>query len=190
MAAVLAPNPILLRRRTFRDGTLLLANQAANLINVPAARNIARELRALAASLKCQVDANQPRILQAPGVNDEHAQEQAIDIQHYADFIETIAEGMSRLEGIQYNETIAKFWILLQQFDDYLSSAVKELQVLQYQSVTVKFACQIEITRRLDAKKEETLNRVILFCLCYRAESSRPSAIHGLDESPSRARDA
>ncbi|KAG8792310.1 hypothetical protein FRC12_006496 [Ceratobasidium sp. 428] len=50
-----------LRRRTFRDGTVLLANQAANLVNVTAARNVACERRALALALK------------TPGINDKSA---------------------------------------------------------------------------------------------------------------------
>ncbi|KAG8792893.1 hypothetical protein FRC12_004549 [Ceratobasidium sp. 428] len=155
MAAVLAPNPTTLRRRTFRDGTILLANRAVDLINLPAARNVARELRALAVALK-------PRILQAPGVNDENAREQTNNLELYAEWIETIAERMSP-HGVDLDGT-AEFWGLVREFDEYLSNAVQELQEPQRQSTTVKLACQNEITRRLEAKKENTLNHVISFC--------------------------
>ncbi|KAG8792307.1 hypothetical protein FRC12_006493 [Ceratobasidium sp. 428] len=151
MAAVLAPNPTTLRRRTFRDGTLLLANRAADLINIPAARNVARELRAVAVALK------------APGVNDENAQEQTNNLELYAEWIETIAERMSQ-HGVDLDGTADEFWSLVREFDEYLSNAVQELQELQQLSTTVELACQNEITRCLDAKKEDTLNHVIRFC--------------------------
>ncbi|KAG8718340.1 hypothetical protein FRC09_012818 [Ceratobasidium sp. 395] len=152
MAAVLAPNLIPLRRRAFRDGSLLLANRATNLVNLPAARNVARELRTLARSLR------------VPGVNNENAREQTINVEQYAEFVETIAEQISQLEGVSLNGTTGKFWELLQEFDGYLSNTINELQSLQAESIMVKFTCQNEITRRLDAKREETMWRVLAFC--------------------------
>ncbi|KAG8719287.1 hypothetical protein FRC09_011374 [Ceratobasidium sp. 395] len=156
MAAVLAPSPVPLPRRAFRDGTLLLANRAANLINVPAARNIARELRTLAKAMK-------PHILQAPAVNEENAQQQTNNIQQYAEYVETIAERISQLDGVDLSGTAGELWELLQEFDEYISNAIEELQGLQAESIAVKFACQNEITRRLDAKREETMWRVLAF---------------------------
>ncbi|KAG8792895.1 hypothetical protein FRC12_004551 [Ceratobasidium sp. 428] len=111
MAAVLAPSLAPLPRRAFRDGALLLANRAANLINVPAARNVARELRMLAKAMK-------PRILQAPAVNDDNAREQTSDLEQYAEFIEDIAERISKLELLNLSGTSAEFWGLLQEFDE------------------------------------------------------------------------
>ncbi|KAG8718341.1 hypothetical protein FRC09_012819 [Ceratobasidium sp. 395] len=105
MAAVLAPNPTTLRWRTFRDGTLLLANRTVDLINLPAARNVARELRALAVALK------------APEVNDESAQEQTNNLEVYAEWIETIAERMSQ-HGVDLDGTAAEFWGLVREFDE------------------------------------------------------------------------
>ncbi|KAG8792894.1 hypothetical protein FRC12_004550 [Ceratobasidium sp. 428] len=152
MAAILAPSPVPLPRRAFRDGALLLANRAANLINVPATRNIARELRTLAKAMK------------APAVNEENAQQQTNNIQQYAEYVETIAERISQLEGVDLSGTAGELWELLQEFDEYISNAIKELQSLQAESIMVKFTCQNEITRRLDAQREETMWRVLAFC--------------------------
>ncbi|KAG9122915.1 hypothetical protein FRC07_000506 [Ceratobasidium sp. 392] len=151
MAAVLPPNPVPLRRRAVRDGTLLLANQAANLVNVPATGNAAHDFRAFIATLK------------APRVNDENAQEQVVDIEGYEQRVEAISAAMDQLE-VNHNGTAADFVTLLEEFDEYLASTGEELQNLQRQSLAVKFASQNEIARFLDAKKEETLNRIIVFC--------------------------
>ncbi|KAG8792314.1 hypothetical protein FRC12_006500 [Ceratobasidium sp. 428] len=152
MADVLPPNPAPLRRRTFRDGTLLLANQAANLVNVPATRNAAHEVRAFVASLR------------APGENDHSAQEQVANIQHHAQLIAAISEVTRQLEGVESNGSATDFLALIDQFNEYLSSADTELQDLRQQALIVRFACQTEITRVLEAKKEETLHRIIAFC--------------------------
>ncbi|KAG8700473.1 hypothetical protein FRC09_005931 [Ceratobasidium sp. 395] len=157
MADVLPPNSAPLRRRTLRDGTLLLANQAANLVNVPATRNAAHDLRAFVASLR-------PRILQAPGLNDQNAREQVVNIQHHAQLITAISEAMSQIEGVNSSEPAADFVALLGQFNEYLLNTHAELQYLQQRSLAVKFACQDDITRLLEAKREETLNRIVAFC--------------------------
>ncbi|KAG8719288.1 hypothetical protein FRC09_011375 [Ceratobasidium sp. 395] len=93
--------------------TRLLANRAANLINIPATRNVARELRTVAKAMK-------PHILQAPRVNDEHAQEQTNDLEQYAELIEDIAERISKLEVLNLRGTSVEFWALLQEFDEYV----------------------------------------------------------------------
>ncbi|KAG8792312.1 hypothetical protein FRC12_006498 [Ceratobasidium sp. 428] len=111
MAAVLVPPAVPLPRRALRDGTILLASRAANLINIPAARNVARELRALAKAMK-------PHILQAPAVNDENAREQTSNLEQYAHFIEEIAERISKLEGVDLSRTGPEFGVLLQEFDE------------------------------------------------------------------------
>ncbi|KAG8744861.1 hypothetical protein FRC12_014719 [Ceratobasidium sp. 428] len=158
MTAVLAPVPALRRRRrTLHDGALLLANQAVNLVNVPAATNAADDIRAFVASLK-------PRMLQAPGENDQNAREQFMNVQQQAQPIIAISQAINQLEGVDSNGTAADFLALLDQLSKYLSDTGVELQHLQQQSLTVKFARQTEITRLLDAKKEETLNRIMIFC--------------------------
>ncbi|KAG8704450.1 hypothetical protein FRC09_003527 [Ceratobasidium sp. 395] len=155
MADVLAPAPAPLhrRRRTLHDGALLLANQAVNLVNVPAATNAADDIRAFVAALK------------APGENDQNTREQFINVQQHAQPIMAISQAISQLEGVDSNGTATDFLALLDQLSKYLSDTGAELQALQQQSLTVKFARQTEITRLLDAKKEETLNRIIVFCL-------------------------
>ncbi|KAG8741531.1 hypothetical protein FRC12_015633 [Ceratobasidium sp. 428] len=159
MAAVLAPVPAPLhrRRRTLHDGALLLANQAVNLVNVPAATNAADDIRAFVASLK-------PRMLQAPGENDQNAREQLINVQRQTQPIIAISQAISQLEGVDTNGTATDFLGLLDQLNKYLSDTGAELQDLQQQSLTVKFARQAEITRLIDARKEETLNRIMIFC--------------------------
>ncbi|KAG8728484.1 hypothetical protein FRC12_021698 [Ceratobasidium sp. 428] len=119
MAAVLAPVPAPLHRRrcTLHDGALLLANRAVNLVNVPAATNAADDIRAFVASLK--VDANQPRILQAPGENDQNAREQLINVQQHAQHIMAIAQAISQLEGVDSYGTVTDFLALLDQLSKY-----------------------------------------------------------------------
>ncbi|KAG8713797.1 hypothetical protein FRC09_018316 [Ceratobasidium sp. 395] len=177
MAAVLAPAPAPLhrRRRTLHEGALLLANQAASLVNVPAAGNAAHDIRTFVTSLK-------PRILQAPRENDQNAREQVIEIQQCAQLLATFSEAISRLEDVDSNSPTVDLLTLLGQFNEYecfsasschtqadsspryLSDVDVELKNLLQQSLTVKFARQTEITRLLDAKKEETLNRIVMFC--------------------------
>ncbi|KAG8710466.1 hypothetical protein FRC09_000124 [Ceratobasidium sp. 395] len=177
MSAVLAPVPAPLhrRRRMLHDGALLLADRAVNLVNVLAATNAADDIRAFVASLKVsfvilpplwmvQADANQPRILQAPGENDQNAREQLISVQQHAQPIMAISQAINQLEDVDSNGATTDFLALLNQLSKYLSDTGAELQDLQQQSLTVKFARQTEITRLLDAKKEETLNRIMIFC--------------------------
>ncbi|KAG8687365.1 hypothetical protein FRC08_012000, partial [Ceratobasidium sp. 394] len=87
MAAVLVPTHNPLRRRAFRDGAILLANEAADLVDIPAATNVARALRESAASLR-------PRVLQVPAANDQNAQEQLVLIERYAELIEATANSI------------------------------------------------------------------------------------------------
>ncbi|KAG8717961.1 hypothetical protein FRC09_013357 [Ceratobasidium sp. 395] len=159
MATVLAPvlAPLRRRRRTLHGGALLLANQAANLVNVPAAGNAAHDIRAFVASLK-------PRILQAPGENDQNAREQVIEIQQCAQLLATFSKAISRLDDVDYESPTVDLLTLLDRFNEYLSDADAELKDLLQQSLTVKFARQAEITRLLEDKKEETLNCIMIFC--------------------------
>ncbi|KAG9099891.1 hypothetical protein FRC06_004731 [Ceratobasidium sp. 370] len=158
MAAVLAPNPNPLRRRAFRDGAMLLANEAVDLVNVPAATNVARALREWSASLR-------PRVLQVPATNNQNAQEQAAVIERYARLIEDTADSISRL-GTTTEGNSAVFLLLFQQFHEYLVAAHTEIEDLQNQPPTVRFLSQSEVTRRLEKLHEEIHNRVILFCVC------------------------
>ncbi|KAG8705276.1 hypothetical protein FRC08_001743 [Ceratobasidium sp. 394] len=148
MATALAPNPISLRRRTVGNGTLLLANEAAALVNVPAVGNAARVLRELAKSLK------------APKTNDEDAQEQNALVERYGSLLESIADRMSQLEGVHLS---AESLALFQEFSEYLVNASSELQTLQDESLVVKFTSQTEIKHRLDAKREEIFGRILMF---------------------------
>ncbi|KAG9074415.1 hypothetical protein FS749_014023 [Ceratobasidium sp. UAMH 11750] len=157
MAAVLAPDPNPLRRRAFRDGAILLANEAADLVDIPAATNVARALREWAASLR-------PRVLQVPAANDQNAREQAALIERYAGLIETTAHSISRL-GASTGGNSAAFLLLFQEFDEYFVAAYTEIQELQSQTSTTKFLSQSEVTRRLEKLHEDIHNRVILFCL-------------------------
>ncbi|KAG9079243.1 hypothetical protein FS749_008682 [Ceratobasidium sp. UAMH 11750] len=152
MAAVLVPTHNPLRRRAFRDGAILVANEAADLVNVPAATNVARALREWAASLR------------VPAANDQNAQEQAALIERYAGLIEATANSISRL-GASTGGNSAAFLLLFQEFDEYLVTAYTEIQELQSQTSTTKFLSQSEVTRRLEKLHEDIHSRVILFCL-------------------------
>ncbi|KAG8715660.1 hypothetical protein FRC08_010295 [Ceratobasidium sp. 394] len=148
MATALAPNPVSLRRRVVGNGTLLLANEAAALVNVPAVGNATRVLRELAKSLK------------APKANDEDAQEQTAFVERYGSLLESIVDRMSRLEGIHLS---AKSLALFQELSEYLVNASSELQSLQDESLVVKFTSQTEIKHQLDAKREEIFGRILMF---------------------------
>ncbi|KAG9095610.1 hypothetical protein FRC06_009630, partial [Ceratobasidium sp. 370] len=153
MATALAPNPVSLRRRAAGNGTLLLANQATALVNVPAVGNAARVLREVAKSLK-------PHILQAPKANDQDAQEQVALIEQYGDLLEGISGRMSQLEETEFS---AESLALFREFDEYLANASYELQTLQKESLVVKFTSQTEIKHSLDAKREEILGHILMF---------------------------
>ncbi|KAG9090821.1 hypothetical protein FS749_000262 [Ceratobasidium sp. UAMH 11750] len=152
MAAVLAPNPNPLRRRAFRDGAILLANEAVDLVNVPAATNVTRALREWAASLR------------VPAANDQNAQKQLVLIERYAELIEATANSISRL-GVSTGGNSAAFLLLFQQFNEYLVTAYTEIQDLQNQTPATKFLSQSEVTRRLERLHEDIHNRVNLFFL-------------------------
>ncbi|QRV92060.1 hypothetical protein RhiJN_20078 [Ceratobasidium sp. AG-Ba] len=144
-------------RRIVWDGSRLIVNEAAGLVNFQATENLSRALREWANSLK-------PRILQAPAANDKAAQEQASVIEEYAQIANDISEKLGNLNTESSIGVPEDFYLLLGEFNEYLSDAGDELRALQRQPVVVKYACQDEVKDQLERKKQETLNRIIMFC--------------------------
>ncbi|KAG8737259.1 hypothetical protein FRC10_008387, partial [Ceratobasidium sp. 414] len=152
MAAVIAPAPAPLRRRALHAGAALLATGALELVNVPATNGLAQQAQSWLATLR------------APENNDQNAREQATRTEEYAQLVETTGNMIGELGAAHQDESTSTFLFQLQQFHEYLNNALAELQNLQTQRALVKFACQAEIKNRLDAKQDEILNQVILFC--------------------------
>ncbi|KAG8792897.1 hypothetical protein FRC12_004553 [Ceratobasidium sp. 428] len=176
MATDIAPVPVQLRRRVFPAGAALLAAEALDLVNLPAANNLAQHVHEWVKSLKVsyilpfsrlnrQTDTNQPRILQAPANNDQDARDLTSYIDRYVWLAETAANFISDLDAAYQNESTAKFLLQLQGFHEYLGGLRTELESLQDERLMVKLACQTDIKSRLDEKREELLDQTILFCL-------------------------
>ncbi|KAG8718336.1 hypothetical protein FRC09_012814 [Ceratobasidium sp. 395] len=158
MATVIAPVSAQLRRRVLPAGAVLLAAEALDLVNVPAANSLAQQAHEWVKSLK-------PRILQAPANNDRDAQELTCHIDRYTRLVEAAANFVNNVGAAHQDESKAKFLLQLQGFYEYLSGLRAELDGLQDERPLVKLACQTDIKSRLDEKREEILNQAILFCL-------------------------
>ncbi|KAG8719290.1 hypothetical protein FRC09_011377 [Ceratobasidium sp. 395] len=173
MTIIAAPPPAPLRRRVLPAGAALLATEALDLVNLPAAGSLAQHahewIKSLKVSytllflrLKRQTDTNQPRILQAPANNDQDARDLTCHIDRYIRLAETAVNFVSDPDTAYQDESTARFLLQLQVFHDGLRA---ELDGLQDERLMVKLACQTDIKSRLDEKREEILNQAILFCL-------------------------
>ncbi|KAG8792898.1 hypothetical protein FRC12_004554 [Ceratobasidium sp. 428] len=160
MAAVIAPTSVPLRRRALPAGVALLATEALDLVNVPAAGTLAQQAQDWLRSFR-------PGILQAPAHNDHDARALVSRVEQYISLVEVAANAISDLDTAHQNDGTATFLYQLQSFYDYLTNTRAELRELQNQQTLVKFACQTEIKNLLDQKQDELMNQAILFCVRY-----------------------
>ncbi|KAG8719291.1 hypothetical protein FRC09_011378 [Ceratobasidium sp. 395] len=104
MAAVIVPTPGPLRRRALPAGAALLATEALDLVNVPAASTLAQQAQDWLRSLK------------APAHNDHDARGLVSRVEQYISLVEAAASVISDLDTAHQNEGTATFLYQLQVF--------------------------------------------------------------------------
>ncbi|CUA74495.1 hypothetical protein RSOLAG22IIIB_11252 [Rhizoctonia solani] len=141
------------KKRNFRNGALLAVSEAAKLVNIPLAQDVARHIRQVVVSLK-------PSVLQAPKTNDSNARELA---KHVKGLLDVMNTAIRYLEGSEVSSTSVPGDTLaeLQQFHNHLSDTYTKLQGIQTASYTTKLASQTE-TRGDILLLEKELSRTIV----------------------------
>ncbi|KAG8755204.1 hypothetical protein FRC11_006192 [Ceratobasidium sp. 423] len=141
------------RKRNLRNGALLAISEAAKLVNIPLAQDVARHIKQVAVALK-------PSVLQAPKTNDSNAKDLAKHVEGLLGVLNTAIlylDGSAIANGGVYGEML----IELHQLQARLSDTYTKLQDLQASSYTTKLASQTEIRERILQLKEE-LSRTIV----------------------------
>ncbi|KAG8730471.1 hypothetical protein FRC11_006618, partial [Ceratobasidium sp. 423] len=141
------------RKRNLRNGVLLAVSEAAKIVNIPLAQDVARHIKQVAVALK-------PSMLQAPKTNDLNAQDLARHVEGLLGVLNTAIlylDGSGIANGGVYGEML----IELHQLQAHLSDTYTKLQDLQGSSYTTKLASQTEIRERILQLKEE-LSRTIV----------------------------
>ncbi|CUA74493.1 hypothetical protein RSOLAG22IIIB_11250 [Rhizoctonia solani] len=141
------------KKRNFRNGALLAVSEAAKLVNVPLAQDVARHIRQVVVSLK-------PSVLQAPKTNDSNAGELA---KHVEGLLGAMNTAIRYLEGSEVASTSVSGYTLveLHQLHKHLSGTYTKLQGIQTASYTTKLASQTE-TREDILLLEKELSRTIV----------------------------
>ncbi|GAB1521117.1 hypothetical protein RhiTH_004208 [Rhizoctonia solani] len=146
------------RQRTFRpksqirNGALLAVSEAAKLINVPLAQDVAKHVKRLIVALK------------APKTNDSEAQNLANRVKGLKDVLRI---PIQYLEDSEVN-AVGSHRDMLEEFCGFqtlLSTTYTELQKIQESSYTNKLASQAEIRERILHLKEELSRTVVDFTL-------------------------
>ncbi|QRW20651.1 hypothetical protein RhiXN_05640 [Rhizoctonia solani] len=146
------------RQRTFRpksqirNGALLAVSEAAKLINVPLAQDVAKHVKQLIVALK------------APKTNDSDAQNLANQVKGLKDVLEI---PIQHLEDSGVN-AVGPYRDMLEElceFQTLLSTTYTELQKIQESSYTNKLASQAEIRERILHLKEELSRTIADFTL-------------------------
>ncbi|KAF8714567.1 hypothetical protein RHS03_00340, partial [Rhizoctonia solani] len=144
-------------KRQIRNGALLAVSEAAKLINVPLAQDVAKHVKQLIVALK-------PSVLQAPKTNDSDAQNLANRVKGLKDVLEI---PIQYLEDSGVN-AIGSYRDMLEElcgFQTLLSTTYTELQKIQESSYTNKLASQAEIRERIIHLKEELSRTIVDFTL-------------------------
>ncbi|KAF8686501.1 hypothetical protein RHS04_00332 [Rhizoctonia solani] len=144
-------------KRQIRNGALLAVSEAAKLINVPLAQDVAKHVKQLIVALK-------PSVLQAPKTNDSDAQNLANRVKGLKDVLEI---PIQYLEDSEVN-AVGPYRDMLEElcgFQTLLSTTYTELQKIQESSYTNKLASQAEIRERITHLKEELSRTIVDFTL-------------------------
>ncbi|KAF8754466.1 hypothetical protein RHS01_06107 [Rhizoctonia solani] len=144
-------------KRQIRNGALLAVSEAAKLINVPLAQDVAKHVKQLIVALK-------PSVLQAPKTNDSEAQNLANRVKGLKDVLRI---PIQYLEDSEVN-AVGSHRDMLEEFCGFqtlLSTTYTELQKIQESSYTNKLASQAEIRERILHLKEELSRTVVDFTL-------------------------
>ncbi|CAE7184902.1 unnamed protein product [Rhizoctonia solani] len=136
------------RRNILRNGTILAVSEAAKLVNIPLAQDVASHIRKMAMALK-------PSVLQAPKDNDMSARELALCVKGLVDTLNTAFEYMERVGFCNMDDEVASYLIELQALKGRLLQVYSELQAVQKSQYGIKLASQSQIRDRIIEIKEE-----------------------------------
>ncbi|QRV91246.1 hypothetical protein RhiJN_19264 [Ceratobasidium sp. AG-Ba] len=152
----LQPVGVPLRRRILRNGVKLLANEAMDAMNVPLVTDLNHILGNWVRTLR-------PLVLQVPSTNEESASEQAGRIKEFIEFAERFINETNNLNQ-EGNHSVDEISLLVAKLVEYLSHLEHEVDALRKHTRLMKFASQSDIYHLLEAKKEEMMNHIVLFC--------------------------
>ncbi|CAE6418274.1 unnamed protein product [Rhizoctonia solani] len=141
------------RKRNLRNGALLAVSEAAKLVNIPLAQDVARHIKQVAVALKSSV-------LQAPKTNDLNARDLAKHIEGLLGVLNTALQHLQN-SGLPKAGDHDDILVELGQLHTHLSDTHTKLQELQKFSYTTKLASQTEFRERILELKEE-LSRTIV----------------------------
>ncbi|KAG8746557.1 hypothetical protein FRC11_012665, partial [Ceratobasidium sp. 423] len=137
-------------KRNIRNGTILAVSEAAKLVNIPIAQDVAHHIRKMAIALK-------PSVLQASKDNDTNAGELAEWVRQSMDVLNTAFEYMERVGFLETNDgsEVAAYLVELQELQYHLLRVHTELQDMQNSQYSTKLASQSQIRDRIIELKEE-----------------------------------
>ncbi|CAE7204694.1 unnamed protein product [Rhizoctonia solani] len=138
------------RKRNLRNGALLAVSEAAKLVNIPLAHDVARHIQQIAVALK-------PSVLQAPKTNDSSAQKLA---KHIEGLLNTLNVPICHLNNSGAGSH-GDMLIELCRLQTHLSKIHTELQDIQSSQYTTKLASQTEIRDRILGLKEELSQTIV-----------------------------
>ncbi|CAE7140263.1 unnamed protein product, partial [Rhizoctonia solani] len=131
------------RKRNLRNGALLAISEAAKLVNIPLAHDVARHIQQIAVAFK-------PSVLQAPKANDSSAQKLAKDVQGLLDTLNLAIQHLSQSGAGTHGQIVVE----LCELQSHLSETYTKLQDIQTSQYTTKLVSQAEIRDQILGLKE------------------------------------
>ncbi|CAE7085229.1 unnamed protein product [Rhizoctonia solani] len=138
------------RKRNLRNGALLAVSEAAKLVNIPLAHDVARHIQQIAVALK-------PSVLQAPKANDSSAQKLTKHVEGLLDTLNVAIQHLN-FSGAGAHENML---IEICGLQSRLSRVHTELQDIQSSQYTTKLASQTEIRERILGLKEDLSQMIV-----------------------------
>ncbi|CAE7185642.1 unnamed protein product [Rhizoctonia solani] len=138
------------RKRNLRNGALLAVSEAAKLVNIPLAHDVARHIQQIAIVLK-------PSVLQAPKTNDSSAQKLAKHVEGLLGTLNVAIQHLNNSGAGSHENMLTEIY----QFQTHLSKIHTELQEIQSSQYTTKLASQTEIRERILGLKEELSQNIV-----------------------------
>ncbi|KAH7338404.1 hypothetical protein B0J17DRAFT_706744 [Rhizoctonia solani] len=136
------------KRNIVRNGALLVISEAAKLVNIPLAQDVARHVQHAVSSLK------------VPNENDLSAQILTNRIEALVDVVNTAFRQLDRARLIQAG-TRDRMVIELLRLQSHLADASVELHDIQNSQYLAKFASQAQIQERIIQLKEELSHTLV-----------------------------
>ncbi|CAE7151713.1 unnamed protein product, partial [Rhizoctonia solani] len=156
-------------RHNLRNGALLAVSEAAKLINIPLAHDVARHIQQIAVALK-------PSVLQAPRTNDSSAQKLEKHVQGLLNTLNIATHHLNH-SGVGAH---GDMFIELCELQTQLSETYVQLQDIQIFQYTTKLASQTEIRDRILGLKEELSQTIVDLTLRLLVTVLNSSAHHQL----------